>query len=575
MAAAAPVFHPTKKPKSLGRRMVLNAALQVLMAGGIGAVASYLVQRDTSKKVDDALSAAAHHQGEDLNLTLAKLLADNKASEREILRTDAQASAGRLARSVSSLLQVDFAQEGLDEACAGAIGGATVWAAFQEENGVFRSNFVGDAVCDVAGLSKIAKPADVLAALTALESKGSVLLVRVPAEAKCAAILAVDLSAADRKDAQIAARVKKIEEEVHRDADVMLAEVRAKIEAGGNRTIFWLLAVLAVTQVVAFLMARSFSRKVIRQVEATGGVVSGLAANDLTGQAEVFCDDELGAMATKLNAAVTSLAGTVKGIATEAAAVDASSKALERVGVDLNKGSDGLSAQAASASQEARETSKGAVTIAGGIEELGATTNEISKSVQQAASKTGSAVGSADQAAVSMKQLVEASAKIDAAVELIGKIAAQTNLLALNATIEAARAGEAGRGFAVVASEVKGLARQSAAAAEEIGRTVAAVRTKVGDADAAIVLVAAAIADINKLQQSIAAAVEEQSATTQQLAKEVSGVSLGVDGMAKGAVHVAEESDKVRSASQKIAAAVEELARFAKDLQAAAAKFKC
>ena len=115
-----------------------------------------------------------------------------------------------------------------------------------------------------------------------------------------------------------------------------------------------------------------------------------------------------------------------------------------------------------------------------------------------------------------MEELSGAVAKIGDVVGLISTIASQTNLLALNATIEAARAGEAGRGFAVVASEVKDLASQTARATEEISGQITRIQGATGQAVGAIGSISTRIREINSVATSIAAAVEEQGAATQE-----------------------------------------------------------
>ncbi|MFG1928671.1 methyl-accepting chemotaxis protein [Cryptosporangium sp. NPDC048952] len=112
-------------------------------------------------------------------------------------------------------------------------------------------------------------------------------------------------------------------------------------------------------------------------------------------------------------------------------------------------------------------------------------------------------------------------------VKVITSIAEQTNLLALNATIEAARAGEAGKGFAVVANEVKDLAQETAKATEDFSRRVEAIQADTDSAVAAIEQISGIIAQINDYQMTIASAVEEQTATTQEMSRSIAEASVG------------------------------------------------
>ena len=115
---------------------------------------------------------------------------------------------------------------------------------------------------------------------------------------------------------------------------------------------------------------------------------------------------------------------------------------------------------------------------------------------------------------------------------MITSIAEQTNLLALNATIEAARAGETGKGFAVVATEVKELAQETARATEEISRKIDMLQQDAAASIEAVERIADAIKVIRPLFAAVAAAVEEQIATSDVLRGSVSHAATGATSIA-------------------------------------------
>ena len=137
------------------------------------------------------------------------------------------------------------------------------------------------------------------------------------------------------------------------------------------------------------------------------------------------------------------------------------------------------------------------------------------------------AVLEAQRTDTTVAALSDASHRIGEVVKLISDIANQTNLLALNATIEAARAGEAGKGFAVVASEVKNLANQTGKATEDISAQIAGMQTATGEAVGAIKAITETIGRIDQIAATIAAAVEEQGAATQEIARSVQQAAGG------------------------------------------------
>ena len=167
-----------------------------------------------------------------------------------------------------------------------------------------------------------------------------------------------------------------------------------------------------------------------------------------------------------------------------------------------------------------------------------------------------------------MRELAASAQKIGEVVRLISDIAGQTNLLALNATIEAARAGEAGKGFAVVASEVKALAAQTAKATEEIGRQIADMqasdrpggRRHPGHRRTVV-------REVDQIAGAIAAAVEQQGAATQEIAR---GAGLAATGTGEVSGSVAE----IRGSAEATAARVAELRRVVEDVAAGEAALR-
>jgi methyl-accepting chemotaxis protein len=221
---------------------------------------------------------------------------------------------------------------------------------------------------------------------------------------------------------------------------------------------------------------------------------------------------------------------------------DAAAAKLARFGADIEKTLSELatiSKQMRSASgtlsttaDEASERTAGAVAassdasvnmrdIASAADELAMSVNEIERQVAQSNAVSGKAVSEAESTNAAVKELSEAAGRIGHVVSLITDIAEQTNLLALNATIEAARAGEAGRGFAIVASEVKALAGQTAKATEDIASQISGMQNATTRAIQAIGAIERTIRDIGEISSTIAAAVTEQGAATQEIARSV------------------------------------------------------
>ncbi len=222
--------------------------------------------------------------------------------------------------------------------------------------------------------------------------------------------------------------------------------------------------------------------------------------------------------------------------------------------------------QAGVASAAAEQVSQNVTTVASGTEEMGASIREIAKSAHEAARVATSAVKVAERTNVTVAKLGESSAEIGNVVKVITSIAQQTNLLALNATIEAARAGEAGKGFAVVANEVKELAKQTAKATEDIGRRIEAIQTDTTSAVTAIEQISKIIDQINDIQTTIASAVEEQTATTGEISRNVTEAAKGSHEIAHNITGVAQAARSTSEGASETKRSADDLSKMAHDL---------
>ena len=228
-------------------------------------------------------------------------------------------------------------------------------------------------------------------------------------------------------------------------------------------------------------------------------------------------------------------------------------------------------AQVVAAASE--EATRNVQTVSSAAEELSASISEIARHVQDASQMTSSAVTQAQSTNETIKKLGEASQEIGQVIKVITSIAQQTNLLALNATIEAARAGEAGKGFAVVANEVKELARQTGRATEEISQKISAIQTSTGVAVKAIESISEIIRKINEISTTIAGAVEQQSAATSEISRNVSEAAMGTAEVTNNIATVSQAAEASGDDAQRILSASSKLTELAGGLDNVANEF--
>ncbi len=358
--------------------------------------------------------------------------------------------------------------------------------------------------------------------------------------------------------------------EVSRD----ITNLHAAAAAARRNLILGALAALALAIVIGFFLARSVTRPILALAGTLDTIAAGRTDVEVPGSGRI---DEIGRMAKSVEVLREGLV-EVERLRTQAteseraaqakrradalalaekfehsvgAVVDGlneSARALQGSAQTMSAAAEEASAQASTVGAASEQASANVQTVAASTEELSASIQEISRRVTESATMSRQAVDEAARTSETVQSLVAVAGKIGDVTKLINQIASQTNLLALNATIEAARAGDAGKGFAVVASEVKGLAAQTAKATEEIGAQIEAIQAASSQTVKAIDAISGTIKALDGISGAIAAAVEEQGAATQEIARNVQQAATGttqVTTTISGVAQAADETGRV------------------------------
>jgi methyl-accepting chemotaxis protein len=330
---------------------------------------------------------------------------------------------------------------------------------------------------------------------------------------------------------------------------------------------FWMLLLQGIGLVLSLALAVFIARLVTCPLALCVSTLRTIATGDLTARAPVKYQDEIGQLASQLNGTVEAVGAMVRGVASNAERLSATSAHLSSTALQLSGSSEETASKAGNASEIAEHVSKSIQSIAEGARGMGQSIKEIATNAGEAAQVASGASTTAQHVNDIVSRLGQSSSEIDNVIKMITTIAGQTHLLALNATIEAARAGDAGLGFAVVAEEVKQLAHETATATEDISRRISSIQAETKEAISTIGEISKIIEMINEYSTTIADAVQEQEATTSETSRNVNEAATGSSDIATNITSVAEAAGSTASGAVATQAAAQELAELASELR--------
>jgi methyl-accepting chemotaxis protein len=319
---------------------------------------------------------------------------------------------------------------------------------------------------------------------------------------------------------------------------------------------WWWLGGLALLETSAVAAVLTVPQRAIRRtVRGLNAMLDFVLAGDLSGGSAVGAragavrgrlgmGGEVDALAARVEALTATFRKVVTSSRHAARAVDAAWHDVLEISESMSSTSEVTAAQAAAVATAVEQMALSVHAMATGIDQMAATIHDIAAHAANASDTAHRATEEAEAASSTVDTLSEACRKVDEVVRFINNVAGQTHMLALNATIEAARAGEAGRGFAVVAGEVRELAEATSQATENADRSVTQIQRGSAGAAGAMAAIVESIGKVSQNQSAIAAAVEEQTATTNELGRGAADIASGSNEISR---NVAALADVARS----------------------------
>ena len=370
----------------------------------------------------------------------------------------------------------------------------------------------------------------------------------------------------------MAASLHGLQTDLSNDFRGQLKEVTAFLQKQRLLGLIFFILTAACAGFLVYMVERQVSEPLKRLTQRLKDIAEG--EGDLTERLEIGSRDELGEVSSWFNVFMDRLENVMQRVSEDTQQVADASEKFSSSSQQINANSEETSSQARVVSEAAHQVDQNLQSVSTGAREMATTIQSIASNAHQAATVASTAVKTAQAANATVAKLGDSSAEIGEVMKVITSIAQQTNLLALNATIEAARAGEAGKGFAVVANEVKELAKQTAKATEDISRKITAIQTDSKGAVESIGTITGVISQINDISGTIATAVEEQSATTNEMTRNVTEAATGSSQIMRNIEGMADAARGTTSSSKELQKAASELAQMAEQLRRLVGQFK-
>ena len=271
---------------------------------------------------------------------------------------------------------------------------------------------------------------------------------------------------------------------------------------------------------------------------------------------------------------VSSLKNLISGIHKAVQGLSNESEKLSGESKELAASASQTDSQAKAMNEYTTDVAANVQNVVLAMEEMTSAVAEISQHTNDTKFAAEEASDEAARAREVLNRLLDASSKIGEVSKLIGSIAEQTNLLALNATIEAARAGEAGKGFAVVANEVKELAKQTSDSVNEIDEIVRNIQGGADEANKAVEKIVETIQKVADFSDSVAAAVEEQTATTNEVSHNLQSTSEEIGELEQMSKNIVKAGGRTAKSAEKVALSATNLQNLSTELKEAVSGFR-